>query len=102
MKATKKILKGMSRYLLVLLLTIGATQMALAQSIHVSGYTRSTPGTVSHRTHSYSARSTFTTTPRQSSFTTGVARGANGRIKRSEAAKHEFMRMTDYPNGRPG
>ena len=27
---------------------------------------------------------------------------SNGRIIRSEAAKHEFMRMTGFPHGRPG
>ena len=32
----------------------------------------------------------------------GVARDSHGKIKRSEPAKHEFMRTTGYPNGRPG
>ena len=32
----------------------------------------------------------------------GVQRDTHGRIKRSEAAKHEFMQMTGYPHGRPG
>jgi hypothetical protein len=31
-----------------------------------------------------------------------ATRDLRGRIKRSEAAKHEFMRMTGYPHGRPG
>jgi hypothetical protein len=31
-----------------------------------------------------------------------AARDKNGKIKRSEAAKHEFMKQTGYPNGRPG
>jgi hypothetical protein len=31
-----------------------------------------------------------------------VARDSNGKIKQSESAKHEFMRMNGYPNGRPG
>ena len=31
-----------------------------------------------------------------------VVRDSHGRIKRSEPAKHEFMRMTGYPDGRPG
>jgi hypothetical protein len=26
----------------------------------------------------------------------------NGQIKRSSAARHEFMKQTGYPNGRPG
>jgi hypothetical protein len=32
----------------------------------------------------------------------GAQRDSHGRIKRSESAKHDFMRMTGYPNGRPG
>jgi hypothetical protein len=32
----------------------------------------------------------------------GVQRDQNGHIKRSQAAKGEFMRMTGYPHGRPG
>ena len=31
-----------------------------------------------------------------------VRRDANGKIARSASAKHEFMRTTGYPNGRPG
>ena len=33
---------------------------------------------------------------------TGVDRDSHGRIKRSEAAKKEFIAQTGYPNGRPG
>jgi hypothetical protein len=33
---------------------------------------------------------------------TTLERDANGRIKRSESARHSFMQMTGYPNGRPG
>src|SRR5437660_7337910 len=32
----------------------------------------------------------------------GIARDSNGKIKRSESAKHEFMRESGYPKGRPG
>ena len=32
----------------------------------------------------------------------GVQRDFHGRIQRSEAAKHDFMRTTGYPHGRPG
>ena len=32
----------------------------------------------------------------------GVQRDAHGRIKRSEAAKHEFMQVTGYAHGRAG
>ena len=40
--------------------------------------------------------------PHGRSYTPGVARDENGRIKRSEAAKREFMKESGYPNGRPG
>jgi len=36
------------------------------------------------------------------SYTYPVERDKNGKIKRSEAAKHNFMKQTGYPNGRPG
>jgi len=46
----------------------------------------------------------FSTTPTAHSYSSSsvTQRDAHGRIKRSEAAKHEFMRMTGYSNGRPG
>src|SRR6266850_637862 len=37
-----------------------------------------------------------------SRYTYGVARDKHGRIKRSEAAKMRFMRITGYPHGRKG
>jgi len=36
------------------------------------------------------------------SYAYGVPRDKNGRIKRSEEAKRQFMKETGYPNGRPG
>ena len=76
--------------------------------IHVQGYyrkngtyvqphTRHLPGTaptaVTYQSHVY-----------QTHFASGFvgARDSNGKIIRSEAAKHEFERMTGYPHGRPG
>lgn len=32
----------------------------------------------------------------------GVQRDEDGRIARSESAKHAFMKMTGFPDGRPG
>lgn len=40
--------------------------------------------------------------PSKSYATYPVKRDKNGKIVRSEAAKHEFMRLTGYPHGRPG
>lgn len=34
--------------------------------------------------------------------TAGVARDNRGKLKRSSAAKEEFMKQTGYPHGRPG
>ena len=48
---------------------------------------------------------TSTTVPRYNSkpnYSSVVARDANGKIKRSEAAKLSFMKQTGFPHGRPG
>lgn len=37
-----------------------------------------------------------------SNNTYNVERDKNGKIKRSETAKHDFMKQSGYPNGRPG
>lgn len=37
-----------------------------------------------------------------SNYATGVQRDSKGRIKRSQSARHEFMKMTGYPKGRKG
>jgi len=79
---------------------------------YVHSYTRSAPGS-----KSYSASTSRISTPGRivvkdtkpivTSTTTsvsasGVARDSHGKIKRSESAKHEFLRQTGYPHGRPG
>jgi hypothetical protein len=38
----------------------------------------------------------------RSSYCTSCARDSNGHIARSPEARHEFMRQTGYPHGRPG
>ena len=38
----------------------------------------------------------------RSNYSQGVKRDSHGRIKRSSAAKKEFMKETGYPHGRPG
>jgi hypothetical protein len=58
----------------------------------------------SHSTHS----STQSYTPYTSgihhrkSYNYSVPRDSHGRIKRSGSARHEFMKQTGYPHGRPG
>lgn len=52
------------------------------------------PGTAPGQVTAKGSSKSLTTYP--------VKRDKNGRIIRSEKAKHEFMRQTGYPNGRPG
>jgi hypothetical protein len=51
--------------------------------------------------HTKSAHSGATHSHKASSKST-APRGKNGRIKRSNAAKHQFEVQTGYPHGRPG
>lgn len=78
---------------------------------YVSSYTRSAPSSGSSHSStkkhssvsSYSSPSLSTFGGHHSSdYCTSCARDDDGRIKRSETAKHEFMRQSGYPNGRPG
>ena|SRR5437588_6522307 len=50
-------------------------------------------------THSSAPKSSATS---KKSTEVTVGRDANGHIKRNEQAKHDFMRQTGYPHGRPG
>lgn len=103
------------RWILALALILVALPILAQKTVHVSGYTRSdgtyvaphtrsAPGTTSSTsTPSTTTRvSTSTPTTRFSGSTSTVERDSHGRIKRSEAAKHQFMRQTGYPNGRSG
>ena len=77
-----------------------------------SGGSASSPGggtgTHSRAPSTGTHRASASTTPHPrvhtSHFATGGlgARDSHGRIQRSEAAKHEFMRQSGYPHGRPG
>src|SRR5580765_6376259 len=82
-------------------------------SPYVRSYARRTPGYISptprgpnYAPSTPNARRYITPNPDYSphgrSYTPGVARDEQGRIKRSEVAKHEFMKESGYPNGRPG
>ena len=44
----------------------------------------------------------ITTIHHRANYIYNVKRDKNGRIKRSESAKREFMKQTGYPKGRPG
>jgi hypothetical protein len=49
-----------------------------------------------------SAPSIKSSTSHRKSYATGAQRDSHGKIKRSEAAKKQFMKQTGYPKGRPG
>ncbi|MFZ1932293.1 MAG: HNH endonuclease signature motif containing protein [Thermoguttaceae bacterium] len=52
--------------------------------------------------HGYYASGSHHDATTSSRAAVGVQRDTHGRIKRSETAKKEFMRMTGHPNGWPG
>jgi len=56
------------------------------------------------RGHSYGPRTSYRPIPHYYSprAIAGVPREAHGRIERSESEKHEFMKESGYPHGRPG
>jgi hypothetical protein len=81
----------------------GGRSIAHSSSHHSSG---SHP-TRSHATSSKSHGKSYSATIKHqrsenSSRAVGIQRDKHGRIKRSAAAKHDFMKQTGYPNGRPG
>jgi len=112
--------RAVRRILLVILMVVAAVPSLAAQRVHVRGYTRkngtyvapherAAPGTATPRYYStpreYRAPRVKTETPYTSSKAApsgSVRRGANGRIERSESARHQFMTQTGYPHGRRG
>ena len=83
-------------------LTFLATALLLLASPAGASHPRSSSGGShrsysSPRTHSYRSHSGHTRR-----YAYGVPRDSHGRIKRSEAEKRKFERMTGYPHGRPG
>ena len=71
---------------------------------HVAPYQRHAPGTASHARTSAKVSPALQVQFYTAHISSGYvgARDSHGRIIRSEAAKHEFMRMTGFPHGRPG
>ena len=80
------------------------------KTVHVKEYTRKDGTTVkAHDRRAPEEHATATTTTAQASAgqwpaqsAIAVERDTDGRIKRSAAAKGDFMRQTGYPHGRPG
>ncbi len=84
--------------LLLALLFLLATPTSASRTRSSSGHHGSSYRSAStHHRHTYRASSHHT-----KRYAYGVPRDKHGRIKRSEAAKREFMRQTGYPHGRPG
>lgn len=79
--------------------------IAAQKTVKVKGYTRKDGTVVKPYERKAPERktpaSTTTNTPKASRSST-VTRDEQGRIQRSEAARHAFARQTGYPNGRPG
>ena len=86
---------------------------------YVHAYNRAAPGTAVSATASMpsfpraiplvpaasstrATRSFYSGSSPKFSSSLGVQQDSHGRIQRSEAAKHEFMRTSGYPHGRPG
>lgn len=90
---------------IVLILTFPVDALARGGGRHGGGGHYS--GSRSHSSRSYShssGKKSYSSTIKhyRSNRAQGVARDSRGRIKRSSAAKHDFMKSTGYPNGRPG
>jgi len=83
-----------------LFLALSSTTLAAKGGGHGSGHGsskssgRKSAGTTTHKS----------TKPRETTPSRYAAapRDSHGRVKRSEAAKADFMRQTGYPHGRPG
>jgi hypothetical protein len=93
--------------LFILLLLAGALQVTFGQHLKKDGTPdrryRENRSYSYHPTRSYhSSYSTRSYSSHRSTYSYSAPRDENGRIKRSESAKHEFMRLSGYPHGRPG
>ena len=75
-----------------------------SKTVHVRSYTRKDGTVVRAHTRSYPgtrARENRSGTIHARSYS-GGRQDSRGHIKRSESAKHAFMRQTGYPRGRSG
>jgi hypothetical protein len=85
----------LSLFLPVLLLASGAFASP-------RGHSSSTSHARSSSSHSAKTKTAHVRAPRTKSHNFGGQRDSRGRIKRSAAAKDQFMRETGYPHGRKG
>src|SRR5579862_9080563 len=66
------------------------------------GHSSGSSHTRSSSSHSGKTKTAHVRTPRTKSYSSAAQRDSRGRIKRSAAAKDQFMRETGYPHGRKG
>jgi hypothetical protein len=91
-------LRTLARLSAIITIACSLTAAPAFASSHSSG---------SHTSHSTSSKSKSKASSKSKSSTahrksTSAKRDANGRIARSEAAKHQFEVQTGYSHGRPG
>jgi hypothetical protein len=81
-------------------LAIGAIVCSLAAPAFASSH--SSGSNSSHSTSSKSKSKSKSKSRTAQHKSSSAKRGANGKIARNEAAKHQFEVQTGYPHGRPG
>lgn len=85
-----------------LILIVAMALSVIAQTTYAGGHrgvsASSSVGRSSQHASSLSGHSHYSSR----FYSIGVARDSHGRIKRSSAARHEFMAESGYPHGRPG
>ena len=77
-----------------------ALLLAFLCLITSSGYARGGRASGSHSGGSHAGTRARSTS--RSTACASCARNSRGKIARSSAARHEFMRQSGYPHGRPG
>jgi hypothetical protein len=99
---------GCGTFLLIILMVIALSLFTCFTAFargghggsHSGGHSSKSYSSKSYSTKSHSNKSGYRQHTSKASY--GVQRDSRGRIKRSSAAKHDFMKQSGYPNGRPG
>jgi hypothetical protein len=63
-------------------------------------YKENKTSTSRYHSSSYSVKRSYSS--HRSTYSYSVKRDKNGKIKRSQSARKQFMKQTGYPHGRPG
>lgn len=86
--------------LIVLALSLCICLTAFARGGHGGGHSSKSYSSRSYSHSGSSVKSSYS--HRSPKYASGLPRDSKGKIKRSATAKHDFMKQTGYPNGRPG